>query len=122
MNAAQVDHPPTLLEGGGKVLRPRKGPKKSLNKKKKKSSSSKCASCPAKKCVSGKKKKSKKIAGKKKTASASDGKCEWRRTAQQAMYAGEMRTVWKHKVSGEYAVRRMKVAPSGAKKYFFRRI
>jgi hypothetical protein len=118
---AQVDHPPTLLEGGGKVLRPRKGPKKSASASKKKKSGIKCASCPAKKCVSGKK-KGKKVAGKKKTASASDGKCEWRRTAQQAMYAGDMRTVWKNKVSGEYAVRRMKVAPSGAKKYFFRRI
>ena len=89
-----------LQAGGGKVLRKRKVAK--TTKKPRCPKPKKCPPTPKKAVAS--------------------GTSAWKRTAAKAMYAGEMRSVWVNKVDGERAVRRVKTAPNGTKKYLYRRI
>jgi hypothetical protein len=67
-------------------------------------------------CAAPKKKKTTTTAGPKKKV------CDWKLTTRETVYAGASRKVWVNKLTGDYAVRRVKTGADGSKTYFYRKI
>jgi hypothetical protein len=75
-------------------------------------------------CAAPKKKRAACVVPKKKKKAATGPKkvCDWKLTTRETVYAGAPRKVWVNKLTGDYAVRRVKTAADGSKTYFYRKI